>query len=85
MLVLTLSCDRAVLEANQIIKVCTEIQINLNNFERKEVLNFIILTNMKKIGYTAAGYFVLNKGSLFALLSTATTYLIILIQFNQSH
>lgn len=79
-----MSCDKVVEEGMKIVKVCHEIQAVLNPYDRREILNLMVLVNSKRPRYTAAGYFVLNRCSLFALLSVITTYFIILVQFHQS-
>lgn len=82
---MVISCDKVVTEANGIIKVCHEVQENLDFNGRDEIFNLLTLVKAKKPRYTAAGYFVLNRSTLFALLSTTTTYFIILVQFHQEH
>lgn len=60
------------------------MQENLNFIAKEEVVNFMALVDANRPYYVAAGYFVLNRGNLFALFSTITTYFIIVVQFNQS-
>lgn len=79
-----LSCDGVILEANNIVKVCHEIQDNLNFSKRKEVFEFLALLEARKPFYTAAGYFPLKKSTLLTLSSAATTYFIIVVQFHES-
>lgn len=80
-IVLILSCNGVITEAN---RICYNVPENLGFNERMELFNLLILVRAKKPCYTAAGFFTLNKSTLFALLSTTTTYFIILVQFHQS-
>lgn len=80
-----MSCDRVMEESGNIIKVCLEIQDDLNSVEREEVYKLLALVKAKPSCYTAGGYFILNRSCLFALLSAVTTYFIILVQFHQKY
>lgn len=77
------SCDYVVAEANRTIKVCYEIQENLDYNERNELFNLLALVKARNPCYTAAGYIVVNRSTLFTLLSAVTTYFIIIVQFHQ--
>lgn len=46
------------------------------------MLNLIMLAKNINPCYTAADFFIVNRTTLFALLSVTTTYFIIMIQFN---
>lgn len=81
---LIISCDYAANEANNVIKVCYKVQENLNSARKEEVFNFLALIDANKPCYTAAGYFELDRSILFTFLSTATTYFIIVVQFNNN-
>lgn len=80
-----MSCDGVVKEAEGIVDVCYKVQEGLLpcSAERLEISKFISLLNTQKIYYTAAGYFIINKGTLLGLLNVTTTYFIILVQFKQ--
>lgn len=81
---LIISCDNVIAEARNIVKVCQEIQEDADAAQREEIFNLLTLVKAKWPRYTAAGYFVVNRSSLFALFSVATTYFIILVQFHQN-
>ncbi|XP_049820550.1 uncharacterized protein LOC126264902 [Aethina tumida] len=52
----------------------------LNSEERRELLNLAHYVVQRKIRFTAAGFFEVNRRNIFALFGTTTTYFIILIQ-----
>lgn len=83
---IVMSCDQVTKETERTVGVCYKIQENLSlyTWEREEIFKFLTLINSRKPIYSAAGYFVISKSSLFGLLSVTTTYFIILIQFSQS-
>lgn len=76
---MVVSCDRVVAEAKGILNICYETQRNMDYNEREEVFKLLVLIDTKKPRYTAADYFTLNKSTIFALLSTVTTYFIVLV------
>lgn len=78
-----MSCDKATKEFTQIVDVCRTVQqyFPLHSKERNEIFNLLLLVNSKQPLYTAAGYFTVNRSTLFGLLSVITTYFIILVQF----
>lgn len=81
-----MSCDRVAKEAEKVADVCQRAMESLpiRSSERNEIFNFFELVNTRKPSYTAAGYFIINRGTLFGLLSVTTTYFIVMLQFNQS-
>lgn len=83
MVSLLISCDWVIVEANNLIRLCYKILNNLNYGERKEMFKLLALIKARSPCYTAADYILLNRNTLFAILSTATTYFILLVQFNQ--
>lgn len=60
------------------------MQENLRGFEREDVFNLLALVDARKPRYTVSGYFMLNRTTLLAFLSTVTTYFIIVVQFSQN-
>lgn len=64
------------------VKVSHEMQEHFNSSPRDEVFRLLALIEVKKPCYSAAGFFMLNKSTLFALFSAITMYFIILIQFH---
>lgn len=80
-----MSCDEVMEEARTIVKVCLEIQEDLDPVEREEVFKLLALVEAKSVCCTAGNYFVLNRSCLFSILSVVTTYFIILVQFHQKY
>lgn len=78
---LVMSCDKVMEEVRNLVNVCLEVQEHMNPVEREEVFKFLALVDTRRPCYTVAGYFVLNRSCLFALLNVTTTYFIILVQF----
>lgn len=83
--VIAMSCDRVAKEAGKIVGVCHRIdeQLSSNSWESKEVWKLLMMVKAKRTTYTAAGYFVVNRETLFGLFGVATTYFIILVQLYQ--
>lgn len=80
-----ISCDRVIAKAEQIVDTCCEVQENLQtrSSERNQVFELLKLIGSKKLSYSAAGYFIINKSTLFGLIGVITTYFIVLLQFHQ--
>lgn len=79
-----MSCDKIINEANKIITTSCEIQEKLNSNGKEEIVNLLTMMKAKKPCYTAAGYIILNRNTLFSILSTTATYFIILLQLNRA-
>ncbi|RZB40915.1 hypothetical protein BDFB_014701 [Asbolus verrucosus] len=79
-----MSCDLAASESKKIMLLCYKMQQGFsdNSKERRELkwLTNEISINIAK--FTAAEFFEINRNTFFGILSTTTTYLIIIIQFN---
>lgn len=82
-MVLIISCDKVVTEATRIIEISHKIQDKIDFNGREEIFNLLILVKASKPHFTAAGFFKLNRSTLFSILSVTTTYFIILLQFHQ--
>lgn len=80
-----ISCDKVTAEAKRIVNVCNEVETNMDYSAKDEVVKLLMIVKAKEPCYTAAGYFILNRSTLFALLNVVTTYFIILLQFYQQN
>lgn len=61
-----------------------EDEFAIGSKERKELLQLAKLSRINTPYFSAAGFFNMDRTTLFGFLSVATTYVIIIIQFNQS-
>lgn len=73
-------------QAHAITEACYKLEDEcpIDSRERKELLQLARLSRNKVPYFTAADFFNIDRTTLFAFLSVATTYAIIIIQFNQS-
>lgn len=81
-MLLVIPCDRTDVKVKQLILTCSNIENLLPMFseERKEMLNFIRLTQNKRSGFTAGGFIPINRRTVFGILSTISSYLVVTIQ-----
>ncbi|XP_049821181.1 putative gustatory receptor 28b [Aethina tumida] len=75
-------CDATANEGQTIATTALKYEKNfpLNSEERRELMRLAGCVMHRKIAFTAAGFFGVNRRNIFALFGTATTYFIILIQ-----
>lgn len=75
-------CDATANEGQTIATTALKYEKNfpLNSEERRELMRLAGCVMHRKIAFTAAGFFDVNRRNIFALFGTATTYFIILIQ-----
>lgn len=85
MAILIISCDSAIHEASNIIKICNEVQERLPTLcvEREELLRLVEIAQQEPVCYSAADFFHVNRSTIFSILSVTATYFIIIIQFYQ--
>lgn len=81
--ILIVSCDSTTREANNIIRICNEVEERLPSFctEREELLRLVELAKQEPVYYSAAEFFCVNRTTIFSILSVTATYFIIVIQF----
>lgn len=79
------SCDLTTKEANRIINTCYNQQqlYSVDSAEYYELVKLAILARDIRPGFTAAGFFSVNRVLLFSILSVVITYFIIILQFNK--
>ncbi|XP_060524885.1 uncharacterized protein LOC132701176 [Cylas formicarius] len=79
---ITFSCHATVKESEKLIGICYKLQekFHIYSEEYQEIQNLINLVTTKRVTFTAADFFEINKPILFALVSTATSYFIVVIQ-----
>ncbi|KAJ8947247.1 hypothetical protein NQ314_008646 [Rhamnusium bicolor] len=78
------SCDLAIKEAQNIIVICYKYQQPFLTYseEKQELINLVNQAINDKPTFTAAGFFEINRKTVFALLGTTIAYFIVLIQIN---
>lgn len=80
------SCQWVKEEGQKTIKLCYKLQEDFldSSMERKELMRLAKNVGCNAPVFSAAGFFEINKTTLFSLLSATTTYFIVVIQFSQS-
>ncbi|RZC41041.1 gustatory receptor 28b, partial [Asbolus verrucosus] len=83
---LIMICDSVKSESSYTVHLCYKLREKFpeKSEQRKELLDLAHIVEKNRAHFTAAGFFEINKKTLFEILSTTTTYLIVTIQFNQS-
>nr|CAH7734466.1 unnamed protein product [Callosobruchus chinensis] len=81
-----LCCESATAAGNKVEKTCHKLQENfeLTSKAREELFRLAEITKSFAPKFTAANFFVINKGTILGIINIATTYLIVIIQFNDS-
>ncbi|KAG5874218.1 hypothetical protein JTB14_019193 [Gonioctena quinquepunctata] len=79
-----IGCDWTKNEAQKMVSLCFKCQKSYPFFskERKEFENLTFEFISNKIVFNAAGFFEIDIGTIPALLETAVSYFLVLIQFN---
>lgn len=69
----------------RIINICRRQQERFKNQSeiRQELFNFGVNLASTDVYVTAANFFDINKKNLFGVFATTTTYLIVVLQYNQ--
>ncbi|XP_044261368.1 gustatory receptor 68a-like [Tribolium madens] len=80
--VLILLCDSVLEEVKTTILLSYKIRQYAVLKERKEISEFINVVLHNSPQFTAAGFFSINKTTVFHMMGTVTTFFIIIIQFN---
>ncbi|KAJ8948617.1 hypothetical protein NQ314_008380 [Rhamnusium bicolor] len=64
-------------------QLCHKLQGNfdVDSKVRKELFKLADIARSYEPEFTAANFFVINKGTILGIINIATTYLIVLIQF----
>lgn len=78
-----LSCDQVAREVERFSRICYKYQESFNSEDKQFLL---ILANHAIINrpiFTAAGFFEINRSTIFALFGTLGTYFFVVLQFNQ--
>lgn len=77
-------CDAAVQEASKLFKKCYLLQQNpqVLSREREELQKIQDLIQNKEPKFTAASFFEIKRSTLLSLISTTTTYMIVILQFS---
>lgn len=78
-------CDLVNTAYKRIICVCRRQQERFKNENeiRQELFNFGVNLSSTEVYVTAANFFDINKKNLFGVFATTTTYLIVVLQYNQ--
>ncbi|KAJ8948040.1 hypothetical protein NQ318_003374 [Aromia moschata] len=76
-------CEQAVSAGNKTKGLCYKLQENFDPKSRtkKELFKLAEIVQTFKPEFTAANFFVINKGTILQIISIATTYLIVIIEF----
>lgn len=79
-------CQRIINEAKVTEKLCFAFQDQVfqKGEQRQELLILANAVGRRIPVFSAAGYFQINKETLMSIFSTITTYVIVLIQLNDS-
>ncbi|KAJ8941398.1 hypothetical protein NQ314_010398 [Rhamnusium bicolor] len=83
---IVLCCDYASIEGMKTIRLCYKLQEKFEVFSnsREELLKLAYLAKSYSPKFSAANFFVVEKNTILGIISIATTYLIVVIQFNSS-
>jgi gustatory receptor len=83
MIFVIMSCDSVASESRITAEMCFKMQKCFpgNSNERRELLWLANETSVNIVRFTAAEFFEINRGTVFGILSTTTTYFIIIVQF----
>ncbi|XP_044256029.1 gustatory and pheromone receptor 39a-like [Tribolium madens] len=78
-------CGSAKSESQKIVLLCYKMMEKFpeRSQEQEELLLAAQVIEKSVANFTAAGFFDVNRSTLFGILATTTTYLIVTIQFNQ--
>lgn len=77
-----LLCDLVLEEVKTTVLLAYKIRQFAISKERKEISEFINCVFDNYPQFTAAGFFSINKTTIFHMMGTVTTFFIIIIQFN---
>lgn len=81
-----LSADGVKKQAKCLSETCHKLENRCESCRtRKELLKFIKLLSAKTPQFSAAGFFNIDRTTLFSILSASTTYYVALVQYNQSN
>ncbi|EFA02932.2 gustatory receptor 98 [Tribolium castaneum] len=82
---LVLICDSAKSESQQTVFLCYKLMEKFpeRSHEQQELYMAAQVIEKSVANFTAAGFFDVKRSTLFGILATTTTYLIVTIQFNQ--
>ncbi|EFA05780.1 gustatory receptor [Tribolium castaneum] len=80
--ILILLCDSVLEEVKTTILLAYKIRQYAVSKEKKEIYEFINVVLNNSPQFTAAGFFSINKTTIFHMMGTVTTFFIIIIQFN---
>ncbi|KAJ8921495.1 hypothetical protein NQ315_003113 [Exocentrus adspersus] len=78
------SCDAVLQGANKVLRNCRLLQATVPFLPREmeELKRLENLMENKMPKFTAANFFQINRSTLLAIISTTTTYMIVILQFN---
>lgn len=78
-------CDKTAQRRLQLLETCQNLEETLPvaSEERSEILNLMDVIINRGCYFSAADFFDLDRKTLFGVLSTTTTYLIVLFQFDK--
>lgn len=78
------ACDSTEIEYECLVDTSLKLskQFSLNSNEKKELLDFGTDMLNRKIQFTAARFFNINRQNIFMLFSSTATYFIVLVQLN---
>ncbi|KAJ8973220.1 hypothetical protein NQ317_005698 [Molorchus minor] len=76
-------CQAATTAGKEIVPLCNKLQENFgpDSRARDELFKLAYVAKTYEPTFTAANFFVINKGTILQLFNVATTYLIVIIQF----
>ncbi|KAJ8952979.1 hypothetical protein NQ318_015339 [Aromia moschata] len=80
------TCDFTVKESRKLLVTCSRMEryLPLTSKERSELLRLEDQIRNNRPSFTAAGFFQINRSTLLSLISTTTTYFIIVLQFRNA-
>lgn len=82
---IVMACDGTLQEAKKVVEYCYEVQEQLpeRSEAREELFRLLTMMENRKLQFSAADFFVVNRRLIFSILNVATMYFIIIIQFRQ--
>lgn len=86
MSVLVLICDSVKSESTKTVFLCYKLREKFPENSQQQKDFFIVAQIIEKsaANFTAAGFYPINRNTLFGILATTATYLVVTIQFTEN-
>jgi hypothetical protein len=70
-------------KCDEILTKAHRLEVQLTSYEYKEIQVFIDAVQHNRPEFRAASFFAIDRSTLFSLLNSLTTFLLVMIQFKQ--